>query len=64
MEFENCEINGVEFWECIINNLKFLNSEFDVNDSIKKINIGTLEQPIIVNGNEAVKLFKGAAEGI
>lgn len=64
VEYENCEINGVEFWECIINNLKFINSEFDVNDSIKKINIGTLEQPIIVNGNEAVKLFKGAAEGV
>lgn len=64
IQFEECDFNGVEFWECIINNLKFINSKFDVNNIIKKINKGTLEQPIIVNGNEAIKIFKERCTGI
>ncbi len=56
--FEEYDFNGVEFWECIISNLKFKNSNFYTIDSIKNINIGSLEQPIIISGDEAIHFFK------
>lgn len=56
--FEECIFNGVEFWECIINNITFKKSEFKITDNIKNINKGSLEQPIIINGDEAINYFK------
>lgn len=56
--FEECEFNGAEFWECIISNLEFRNSRFEIVDVIKRINKGTLEQPLIINGDEAIEFFK------
>src|SRR5699024_8839693 len=51
IQFENCIFNGIEFWECIISNLTFISSYFHT-DMISKLNKGSLDEPIIVDGKE------------
>ncbi|MGD7006908.1 pentapeptide repeat-containing protein [Metabacillus sp. 84] len=63
VQFEDCKFGGVEFWECVTNNIKFKNHPFNANDHIKRINKGTLEQPIFVDGNEAIKVFIESCNG-
>ncbi|MEI3613631.1 pentapeptide repeat-containing protein [Pseudogracilibacillus sp. SO30301A] len=63
IHFENCDFNGVEFWKCIVQGLQFTNSNFDVDDMIRKINKGTLDEPVIVDGEEAVNTFKEYSTG-
>ncbi|UAC49981.1 pentapeptide repeat-containing protein [Bacillus aquiflavi] len=60
--FEECDFNGIEFWECIISSLKFKKSKFKVTDMKKNINKGTLERPVIINGDEAISFFKERSE--
>lgn len=62
IQFENCIFNGIEFWECIISNLTFISSYFHT-DMISKLNKGSLDEPIIVDGKEAISIFKSNSSG-
>ncbi len=59
-KFINCIFYSIDFWQCILKNLKIypLKNPFNVKEIIKKINIGTLETPIYIQNEEAVEYFK------
>src|SRR5699024_3834641 len=62
IQFENCVFNEIEFWKCIISNLTFISSNFHT-DMISKVNKGTFDNPVIVNGKEAISIFKSNSSG-
>src|SRR5699024_10166164 len=57
IQFENCIFNGIEFWQCIISHIKFIRRDFH-SDMIRKVNKCSIDETIIVDGKEAISIFK------
>ncbi|GAB6085901.1 hypothetical protein JCM11672_11730 [Alkaliphilus crotonatoxidans] len=51
---------STEFWQCIVENLKFSSKKKDLDliKLIKEINIGTNERPILINRDNAIEYLK------
>ena len=60
VRFEECVFYSTEFWQCILEKLTFFSRKkiLDVKKIIKELNIGTIENPILINGQEAIKYFE------
>ncbi len=60
IEFIECTFSSTEFWQCIIKNMRIFTKDkkCDIKKCIKEINIGTIERPIIIKGETAIKYFE------
>lgn len=57
--FEECTFNYPEFWKCVIENSKIVNyDELDLKNIISNVNIGTIEEPIFVENQDALKYLE------
>lgn len=60
VDFKDCTFASTEFWQCIIESLKFFmkKKDLDIIKLIKEINTGTIERPTFIKDQEAVEYFK------